>query len=110
MGFKSITVGFAGGVKERRARGATDGTRDKTRGQGGEDHRGARCPGRAAAVGTTRDVRASRVPRARRPSPPPRRALAQHGAATEVKTRDEEDDRRRDERRGEDHRGARCPG
>ena len=31
MGFKSITVGFAGGVKERRARGATDGTRDKTR-------------------------------------------------------------------------------
>ena len=42
---------------------------------------------------TTRDVRA------RRPSPPARRALAQHGAATEEKTRDEDDDRRRDARR-----------
>ena len=55
---------------------------------------------------------AARVSRARRPSPPARRALAQHGAATEEKTRDEDDDRRRDERkgRGEDNRGAICPG
>ena len=57
-------------------------------------------------------VRAPRASRARRPSPPARRALAQHGAATEEKTRDEDDDRRRDERRGrgEDHRGVRRPG
>ena len=38
---------------------------------------------------TTRDVRAPRASRARRPSPPAHRALAQHGAATEEKTRDE---------------------
>ena len=64
---------------------------------GGENH--LRC---------TRAARAALV--ARRPRA--RRALAQHGAATEEKTRDEDNDRRRDERRGrgEDNRGAICRG
>ena len=103
-----------GAATEEKTRGEDDDRRrDERKGQEGENHRGARCPGRAAAVRTTRDVRVLLALRARRPSPPARQALAQHGAATEGKTRDEDDDRRRDNRKGperKDGHGTRCPG
>ena len=92
----------AGGAKERRARGATDGTRE-------EDQEERTTAARdVPAELRRREPPAMYARRARRPSPRARRALAPQGAATEEKTPDEDEDRRRGERRGRDkkHRGT----
>ena len=98
----------AGGAKERRARGATDGT--------GEEQEKKRPPRRARTAlldcgGENHPRRRTRAARVARLSPVAPRALAPRGAAAVEKARDEDedDDRRPDGRRAreEDHRGAR---
>ena len=159
----------AGGAKERRARGATDGTREEdqeerttaardvpaelrrreppaiyarrarrarvtrrppcvapslrterrpkrrreTRTTAGDGTREEQEGKNTAARDVPAELRRREPPamyarRARRPSPRARRALAPQGAATEEKTPDEDEDRRRGERRGRDkkHRGT----
>ena len=91
MGFKSTTVGFAGGVKERRARGATDGTRDKTRGRTRRRGPPRRAMSRPSCGGENHP-RCTRAARAARASPVAPRAPRPRSARN--------GDRREDARRG----------